>query len=94
MSDWKNDPRLKHMDPKKLAILEDFSDRVKVTPKAKMIPVLLSLNMEAQSKGISFNDAETEVIVSILAADMPASEKKKIDTLKMFSRQLSMKQNR
>ena len=89
MNNWKEDPRLKGMDSQKLDMLDEFAERVKRTPKHNLISSLLSLNMEAQAKGISFSDSETEIIVSILAADMPPQERKKIDMLKMFSKQLT-----
>ena len=89
MGNWKEDPRLKDLDKKKLDMLEEFSEKVKRAPKNRLLPALLSLNMEAQAKGIVFSDQETEAIVSILSAGMPPEEQKKIDMLKMFSRRLS-----
>lgn len=89
MGNWKDDPRLKNLDKKKLDILEDFAEKVRHTPKHRLLPALLSFNMEAQAKGISFSDQETEAIVTILAADMAPQDRKKIDMLKMFSRRLS-----
>ncbi|MEY8337137.1 hypothetical protein AALB16_03775 [Lachnospiraceae bacterium 62-35] len=89
MNDWKKDPRLKEMDRKKLDMLDEFAEKVKQTPKNRLIPSLLTFSMEAQSKGISFSDSETDIIVSILAADMSPQERKKIDILKMFSRQIT-----
>ena len=89
MGNWKEDPRLKDLDKKKLDMLEEFSEKVKRAPKNRLLPALLSLNMEAQAKGIAFSDQETEAIVSILSAGMAPQEQKKIDMLKMFSRRLS-----
>lgn len=89
MGNWKEDPRLKDLDKKKLDMLEEFSEKVKRAPKNRLLPALLSLNMEAQAKGIVFSDQETEAIVSILSAGMTPQEQKKIDMLKMFSRRLS-----
>ena len=58
---WKNDPRLKDMDPKKLEYLTAFSEKVKKTPKNQLLSIFLTLNTEASQKGIHFSDQETEL---------------------------------
>lgn len=91
---WKDDPRLKGMDAKKLEYLNEFADRVRQAPKNRLMATFLSLNMEASQKGIQFTDQETELLVSILTANMSPSEKKRLDTLKMLSRRLSGSQRK
>lgn len=91
---WKDDPRLKGMDAKKLEYLNEFADRVRQAPKDRLMATFLSLNMEASQKGIQFTDQETELLVSILTANMSPSEKKRLDTLKMLSRRLSGSQRK
>ena len=73
MTDWKKDPRLKAMDPRKLEILEDFSRRLRRTPGPNALSALLSLQAEAAAQGI-------------LAADMAPADQKKLSVLRMFSR--------
>ena len=89
--DWKKDPRVKNLDPKKLDMLTNLASQLDKTPKNQWMSRLLSLNMEASQKGLSFSDQETDLIVSILTANMPASELQKINTLKMLSKKLSSK---
>ncbi|HIX51654.1 MAG TPA: hypothetical protein IAA28_02475 [Candidatus Lachnoclostridium stercoripullorum] len=86
MTDWKKDPRLKAMDPRKLEILEDFSRRLRRTPGPNTLSALLSLQAEAAAQGIQFTDQETSLLVSILAADMAPADQKKLSVLRMFSR--------
>ena len=86
MTDWKKDPRLKAMDPRKLEILEDFSRRLRRTPVPNALSALLSLQAEAAAQGIQFTDQETSLLVSILAADMAPADQKKLSVLRMFSR--------
>ena len=93
MNDWRKDPRLKKMDPKKIEILADFSERLKRTPGPQMLSLLLSFQAEAERKGIRFSDQETDVLVSILSAHMPPSEQKKLSVLRMFSRKMGSKRN-
>ena len=86
MTDWKKDPRLKAMDPRKLEILEDFSRRLRRTPGPNALSALLPLQAEAAAQGIQFTDQETSLLVSILAADMAPADQKKLSVLRMFSR--------
>ena len=37
MSDWKKDPRLKKMDPEKIQVLTEFSERLNRTPGPQML---------------------------------------------------------
>lgn len=85
---WKKDPRLKGMDEKKLKYLTDFAEKAQNTPKDKMMPLLMSL---AGGNGMNFNDQETDLLVSILMADMSSAQKKQVETLRMLSRRLGKK---
>ena len=86
---WKKDPRLASMSQEKLELLTNFSERLKQTDKSSLMDAFLSINREAQQKGLSFNDRETALLVNILGAHMPPSEKKKINLLKMLSKKLA-----
>ena len=93
INDWRKDPSLKKMDPKKIEILADVSDRRTRTPGPQMLSLLRSLQAEAERKGIRFSDQETDVLVSILSAHMPPSEQKKLSVLRMFSRKMGSRRN-
>ena len=88
---WKEDPRLSGMDARKLEYLNHFAEKVQKTPKNQLMTLFLSLNLDAQKQGIQFNDKETDLLVSILTADMPPAEKKKLSTLKLLASRLSQK---
>ena len=77
MSDWKKDPRLKKMDPEKIQVLTEFSERLNRTPGPQMLSLLLSFQAEAGEKGIR------------LSSHMPPSEQKKLSMLRLFSRKLA-----
>ncbi|ADL04282.1 hypothetical protein [Lacrimispora saccharolytica] len=91
-ANWKQDPRLKNMNPQKLSMLTEFAKRVETTPKDQLFPTLLSLNAEASRKGIQFNDQETDLLISIMSTNMDQNEKKRIETLRMLSKNF-MKRN-
>ncbi|MCI8949151.1 MAG: hypothetical protein HFG49_03790 [Lachnospiraceae bacterium] len=86
---WKNDARLKNMDPRKLDLLILFSNRLAKTPKGQLLGEFVNLNVEAQSKGLQFTDQETSIITEILTESLPDSERKKLDTLRLLSKKLS-----
>ncbi|MCI6887010.1 MAG: hypothetical protein MR868_07140 [Lachnospiraceae bacterium] len=87
--DWKQDPRLKHMDPAKLDYITRLAEQMRGTSKNQVIPTFLAIQAEINRKGICFTDAETELLVSILTADMPPAEKKKLETLKFLAKKLA-----
>lgn len=91
-ANWKQDPRLKGMNPQKLSLLNEFAKRVETTPKDQLLPTLLSLNAEASQKGIQFNDQETDLLISIMSTNMDQNEKKRIETFRMLSKNF-MKRN-
>lgn len=85
-SNWKQDPRLKHMNPEKLSLLTEFARRVESAPKDQLLPTLINLNMEANQRGLSFTDQETDLLISIITAGMSPAEKKRADALMLLSK--------
>ncbi len=88
-SNWKQDPRLKEMSQEKLSLLTEFAAKVEQTPRDQLMSTLLSLNLEASEKGLQFSDQETDLLVSIMSSAMSPAERKRIDTLRMISKNLS-----
>ena len=88
-TNWKQDPRLKKMEPKKLQILTEFARQVETAPKNQLLTTLLTLNMKAQEQGVSFSNDETELLVSIMSQEMSPAEKKRVEMLRMASRNFS-----
>ena len=83
---WRQDPRLKGMDEKKLKYLTELADKAGKTPKDKLMPLLMS--MAAGNNGLDFNDQETELIVSILTSSMNPAQKKQVETLRTLSKRM------
>ena len=88
---WKNDPRVKAMHPDKIQFLSDLTEQIEKTPKNQLLPKFLSITMLANQSGSSFNDQETDLLVSILSGYMNPADRGKLDTLKMLSRKLASK---
>lgn len=86
---WKQDPRVKAMRPEKIKFLTDLTSQIEKTPQNQLLPKFLSITMMASQSGISFNDQETDLLVSILSGYMNPADRGKLDTLKMLSKQLA-----
>lgn len=88
---WKNDPLLKGMDSKKLQFLTDMVRELEKTPKNNLMPFFLGLTAQANSQGINFNDAETELLLRVLSPRMSEQDRKQIDTMRRLSAMLAKK---
>lgn len=81
---FKNDPRLQGIEPEKLALLETLVGEAQGTSPSQLLPFLL--RMTKQNPNVSFNDSETEQILSILTAHMNPAQKKQVETIRSLSR--------
>ena len=87
----KNNPALKDISPEKLELLISLVTKAETLKQNEVMPFFLSLTKEASSKGISFNDAETELILGVLKKRMSPQDIKKIDVIRNLSRRISNK---
>lgn len=84
--DWQKDPRLKQLDEEKLKYFTELAETAGSMPKDKLIPLLMGL---ASGNGrMEFSDEETELMVSILTANMSPAQKKQVETLRSLSKQM------
>ncbi|MDK2967019.1 hypothetical protein [Lacrimispora sp.] len=91
-TNWKQDPRLKNMNPQKLSMLTEFAKRAESAPKDQLFQTLMSVSAEANQKGIKFSDEETDLLISIISANMDPSERQRVETIRMLSKNM-MKRN-
>ena len=83
---WRQDPRLKGMDEKKLKYLTELADKAGKTPKEKL--TRQTRRAGDGNNGLDFNDQETELIVSILTSGMNPAQKKQVETLRTLSKRM------
>ena len=86
---WKQDPKVKAMNPEKIKFLTELTQQLENTPKDQLLMKFMTINMEAGKKGIQFTDQETDLLVSILSTNMSQADRNKLDTLKMLSKKLA-----
>ena len=86
MIDWINNPMLQNMDPLKIELIKTAAAQVEGKSSKSLPPILMSLIMSANKKGIRFSSEEMTLILSILKQGKSEQEQKQIDkTVDMVS---------
>ena len=88
--DWLNDPKLQNMDPMKIELIKTAAAQTSGKSGKALPPVLMSLIMSANQKGIRFSSEEITLILKILKQGKSEEEQKQIDkTVEMVSSMMS-----
>jgi len=90
--DWKSHPSLNGISKEKLNILTEILTQAEKKKPEELIPFFLKSSADANSKGISFSDAETDLILSVLKKNMSKKDIQKIDTIRRLSQVIAKKQ--
>ncbi|MBQ2982211.1 MAG: hypothetical protein IJD58_08865 [Lachnospiraceae bacterium] len=90
----KNNPALKDISKEKLDLLLSYVTEAEKLKQNEVMPYFLSITKKAQAQGISFNDSETEVILSILKKKMSPADIKKIDMIKNLTQMITKAQRK
>lgn len=85
---WKNDPSLAQMDPKKLSLLMDMAKNVNGQTPDSLMPFLMSLMTKSREQGLTFTDAETDLILNVLRQNMSPEEQSRIDMIRQMVRMM------
>lgn len=92
--EWSNNPMLKNIDPIKLSILNEFASEAERKNPNELLPFFMASMQNANTKGISFNDSETELILNVLKKRMSSQDIKKIETIRNLSKIIAAKANK
>lgn len=84
---WKQDPRLKGMDPEKLDFLTKLAEEAGQSTPEGLLPLLLRVTQNRQHT--DFTDQETDLLLSILTANLTPAQKKQVETLRTLSRRFA-----
>lgn len=79
MLDWINNPALKNMAPAKLELFKLAASQVEGKSGNAMAPIMMSLIMNANKKGIQFTPDEISLILQVLKQGKSPAEQQKID---------------
>ena len=79
MIDWINNPALKNMDAAKLELFKLAASQVEGKSRNAMAPIMMSLIMNANKKGIQFTPDEISLILQVLKQGKSPAEQQSID---------------
>lgn len=92
MEDWLNRPELKQIDPVKLELMKTVITKTKGKSGNDLAPILLSLIMTANKKGIRFYTDEITFIMDLMKEGKTSDEQARIDkTAQMIQSALKKK---
>ena len=74
---WKSDPRLHHMDAKKIALLASFADELAAAPEAQRMNLFLDLHRKMRQSNLVFSSEERDLLFSILTENLSPDGRKK-----------------
>lgn len=85
-----NDPRIRDINPKKMAIINEFYKKSHGLTGEEMLPLFLATTKTARDLGISFTNEEITILIDIIKSGMNAKEASKIDTILNLTRLLKV----
>ena len=94
MLDWLNNPALKNMDPAKLELFKLAASQVEGKSGNAMAPIMMSLIMNANKKGIQFTPDEISLILQVLKQGKTPAEQQSIDQTVQLVQNMIRNQNR
>lgn len=75
MEEWMNHPAMKNLDPVKLELIRTAARQTEGKSGKALAPVMLSLIVSANKRGIRFTTEETDLILAIMKEGKTDSEK-------------------
>lgn len=85
-----NDERMRDIEPKKLALLNEFYKKSQGLKGEEMLPLFLATTKSAKDLGVSFTSDETTILIDIIKNGLDKKEASKIDTIINLTRLLNV----
>ena len=79
---WSSNPKLKNIDPRKLAILIELVKEAEGKPMDKVLPLLMNTNKRLQEQNLNFTKEESELMIELLTKNMSAKEKSQFEMIR------------
>lgn len=78
---WMNHPNLSGMDISKLAMLGALAEQGSKKSPQELLPFLMSIASQNQSKGIRFSNEEIDTIIQVLKAGKSPAEVQRMEQM-------------
>ena len=79
---WTNHPKMKNVDPRKLAILLEVVKEAEGKPMDKLVPLLMNTNKKLKEQNLIFEKDESDIMMEILTKNMSPKEKAQFEMLR------------
>lgn len=79
---WTNNPKLKNIDPRKLAILFELMKEAEGKQMDQLVPLLMNTNKRLQQQNLAFSKDESDLMLEILTKNMTPKEKAQFEMIK------------
>lgn len=80
---------INNISPEKLNFISDIIKQSESISKDNMITFFINAAANANAKGINFTDAETELIINSLKANMTKEQITKLETIRNLAKAIS-----
>lgn len=79
---WKMNPSVKNIDPKKIEIMELLVNQCRGKSMENILPDLMAASSRLAEQGIAFTNEETGIIIDALSESMSGEEKQRLQMLR------------
>lgn len=79
---WSNNPKLKNIDPRKLAVLIELMKEAEGKPLDQVLPMLMRTNKRLQEQNLVFSKEESELMIELLTKNMSQKEKMQFEMIR------------
>ena len=79
---WTNNPKMKNVDPRKLAILLEVVKEAEGKPMDKLVPLLMNTIKRLKEQDLTFNKDESDILIDILTKNMSPKEKTQFEMIR------------
>ncbi|MDF2845171.1 MAG: hypothetical protein K0R00_3597 [Herbinix sp.] len=79
---WSNNPKLKNIDPRKMAVLLDLIKESEGKSMDKLVPLLMNTNKRLQQQNLTFTKEESSLMIDLLTRNMNQKEKQQFEMIK------------
>jgi hypothetical protein len=81
---WTSNPKLKNVDPRKMAILLELIKQAEGKPMEQLLPLLMNANKKLQQHNMTFTKDESDVVMDVLTKNMSPKEKSQFEMIKQI----------
>ncbi len=70
-----------NIDPKKMALINEFKKMAAGKSSSEMLPLLLAISRKSQSMGLNFTSEETRIIIDSMMSEASPAQKQQINMM-------------